>query len=122
MNTDPTPGATPGGPSQGEGSNRLAALLRMLDEQPDDPFCLYGIAQEYLTRGAFGDAIMWFDRTLAADADHAYAYYHKARAQEDAGDITGAVETLRAGLVAARRTVDAKAEGELLSALDLLLP
>lgn len=102
--------------------DRLATLMRMHDAEPDDAFCLYGIAQEHLKRGANAEAIAWFDRTIAADPDHAYAHYHKAKALEDADRIDDAIETLRAGLDVAKRTGDGKAVNELALALDLLTP
>jgi len=103
-------------------ADRLATLLRMHEQEPEDSFCLYGIAQEHLKRGDHDAAIDWFNRTIAVEPDHAYAYFHKAKAQEEADRTDDAVETLRAGLDVAKRCGDEKAANELAAALDLLLP
>jgi len=103
-------------------TDRLEALMRMLEQDPNDAFCLYGVAQEHLKRGRFDDAVAWFDRAIAADPDHAYAHYHKARALEEGDRIDEAIATLRTGLEVAQRTGDGKAANELAVALDLLVP
>ncbi|MFT3686319.1 MAG: hypothetical protein QM783_15600 [Phycisphaerales bacterium] len=71
-------------------SDRLAKLEKLLALDPADTFVLYGIAQEHGKAGDFAKAIEFYDRTLAADPAYCYAYFHKARAQQAAGDLTGA--------------------------------
>lgn len=100
--------------------SRLDKLLKMLETDPADPFVLYGIAQEHSKAGRHADAITYFDRCIAADAGHAYAYYHKAVAQRDLGDDAAAIVTLRRGIDAASRSKDSKAKGELEGLLDTL--
>ncbi|MFO0874700.1 MAG: hypothetical protein U0575_12120 [Phycisphaerales bacterium] len=98
--------------------DRMAALLKLLDADPNDTFCLYGVAQEHVRRGDHVQAIAWFDRTIAIDRNHAYAWFHKAKTQDAAGDRAAARETLREGLAAARRAGDAKAASEIEGYLD----
>jgi tetratricopeptide (TPR) repeat protein len=98
----------------------IEQLTRLLEAEPNDPFLLYGIAQEHLKAGDFDTAVAWFDRTIAADPAHAYAYFHKARAQEEAGRRDDAVATLRAGVQVARAGGDQKAWSELAGFLDEL--
>ncbi len=57
---------------------------------------------------------------LAADEAYLYAYYHKAVSQQELGDIPGAKATLGAGLKAARKAGDAKAQSEMQTLLDML--
>ena len=99
---------------------RLDKLLKMIDAAPSDAFLLYGAALEYKNRGALPDAVAFLDRAIAADAGMCYAYYQKGQVLEETGDTDAAAATYRAGLVAARRVGDAKAEGELSQALSIV--
>lgn len=105
-----------------ENSPRLQKLERLLAAEPNDPFCLYAMGQEFASLGQPESAIAWFDRAIAADPDHAYARFHKARALESLGRLAEAKASLREGLAAAERTRDGKARSELASALDSLEP
>lgn len=98
----------------------IEQLTRLLEAEPNDPFLLYGIAQEHLKNGDHDAAVEWFDRTIAADPKHAYAYFHKARAHEAADRREQAIESIRAGIVIARDTGDQKAWSELAGYLDEL--
>lgn len=99
---------------------RIELLQKMLEEDPKDAFCRYGMAQEYLKAGNIDEALAWFDRTIESDGDYCYAYYHKARALEQAGRIEDAVAVLNAGLARARATGDSHAVSEIQSMLDQL--
>ena len=94
--------------------------MRMLEQDPSDAFCLYGVAQEHASAGRLEEAVAWFHRTIAADPGHAYARFHLAKALERAGDVPGAVSALQEGLRVARASGDAKAANELASYLDEL--
>lgn len=96
---------------------RIELLQKMLEKDPGDSFCCYWMAQEYLKLGDIDHAVNWFDRTIAADPDYCYAYFHKARALEMGGRLTEAQTTLRAGLERARAQGDSHAIGELQSYL-----
>lgn len=93
--------------------SRLTQLQRLHDADPGDADVMYMLAQEHAKAGETAEAVAWFDRCLAANAGYCYAYFHKARALEDAGRVVEAAATLRAGLEAARRTSDAKAAAEI---------
>ncbi len=98
----------------------IEQLTRLLEAEPNDPFLLYGIAQEHMRLGDFDQAVAWFDRTIAADPAHAYAFFHKARALEAAERTAEAVATLREGVSVARAAGDQKAWSELAGYLDEL--
>jgi|TARA_R110000782_G_scaffold259836_7_gene350641 tetratricopeptide (TPR) repeat protein len=98
----------------------IEQLTRLLEAEPNDPFLLYGVAQEHLKAGDLDAAVAWFDRTIAADPAHAYAYFHKARALETAERTEDAVATLREGVRVARAAGDQKALSELSGYLDEL--
>lgn len=101
-------------------ADRIDQLKKILAEEPNDAFCLYGLAQEHAKLGQHDVAIEYYDRTLAVDPDYCYAYFHKARSQEEAGDVEGAKATLRAGFERAKDCDDAKAAGEIAGYLDSL--
>lgn len=94
-------------------SDRLAKLFKLLALDEQDTFVLYGIAQEHAKLGDHAQAVMWFDKTLAIDPQYCYAYYHKARSQQAAGDLAAARQTVLAGVQAAHRAGDGKALSEL---------
>lgn len=94
-------------------SERLAKLQKLLALDEGDVFVLYGLAQEYGKVGEYAQAVGFYDRALAVDPGYCYAYYHKARAQQGAGDIAAARATVQAGVQAAHRVGDGKALGEL---------
>jgi predicted Zn-dependent protease len=101
-------------------ASRLQKLLRMLEAEPGDAFCLYAIAQEHLRLGAPEEALAWFDRTIAADPAHAYAHFHAAKMLEQLGRIGDARRMLDAGRATATRSGDAKAASEIAGYLDTL--
>jgi tetratricopeptide (TPR) repeat protein len=94
--------------------------MRMLEQDPSDAFCLYGIAQEHASAGRFDEAVTWFQRTIQTDPAHAYARFHLAKALERKGDVASAIAALREGLSVARNAGDTKAANELAGYLDEL--
>ncbi|MDA0294794.1 MAG: tetratricopeptide repeat protein [Planctomycetota bacterium] len=93
--------------------DRLTRLLSMLDAEPDDPFCLYGIAQEHANAGDHDTAVTWYDKAIAVDPDDGYHYFHKARSLESLQRLDVAIATVDAGIAAARRGGDSHALAEL---------
>lgn len=98
----------------------IAQLEKLLALDPNDPFVLYGLAQEHAKAKDFAAACVLYDRCLAADPAYCYAYFHKAKTQQAAGDEAGAAATLRAGLAAAKKASDFKAMSEISGFLDEL--
>lgn len=98
----------------------MPQLLRLVEAEPNDAFLLYGVAQEYGRRGATDEAVRWYDRCLAVDPAYCYAYYHKAKALEEADRIPEAVAVLRAGLIKAKAVRDAQAINEIAGFLDAI--
>lgn len=101
-------------------SDRIEKLKSMLEAEPKDAFCLYGLGLEYSKIGDYDNAVEYFDQTIEADPDYCYAYFHKARALEERGMIRDAMTTLREGLARALAVGDAKAEEELQALLESL--
>src|SRR5688572_26118619 len=99
-------------------SDRISQLHSLLQSEPDDAFCMYGLAMEYAKTGDATRAVEWFDRVIEADADYLYAYFHKARTLADQGDIEGALASAQEGVQRARALHDAKAASELAALVD----
>jgi predicted Zn-dependent protease len=72
-------------------ADRIKKLKVLLEQEPGDPFLLYSLAQDYAKAGDAANALAFFDRTIAADQDYCYAYYHKARVQQQSGDTAPAM-------------------------------
>lgn len=102
------------------GMPSISQLEKLLQVDPEDPFVLYGLAQEHTKRGETELAVNFYDRCLAADPTYLYAYYHKARALQQAGRIEEALATVKAGREQAVRAQDAHAAGELSTLQDEL--
>ncbi len=93
--------------------DRIAKLLKLLEADPADAFCLYSLGQEHSKTGNTEQAVAYFDRALAADSGYLYAYYHKARVLQAAGQAESALATLSEGIAHASQLGDAKAEREM---------
>jgi Flp pilus assembly protein TadD len=102
--------------------DRLAQLMAMLERDPSDAFCLYGVAQEHAKADRLEEAVRWFERLLQVEPTHAYAHFHLAKVLERAGRVNAAAEVLGRGLQAARATGDAKAADEIAGFLDEITP
>jgi tetratricopeptide (TPR) repeat protein len=100
--------------------SRVAQLERLLAAEPNDPFVLYGLANEYAKLGRVDEAVAFYDRCLAADPGYLYAYYHKGKTLGDADRTAEAVTTLKVGLEKAKAARDAKAANEIGGLLDSL--
>ena len=96
----------------------IADLEKLLAQEPNDPFVLYGLANEYAKARETDKAVIFYDRCVAADPAYSYAYYHKARALEAAGRKAEALASITAGIAAATKAGDQHAVSELQSLRD----
>jgi len=90
-------------------------IQKFLTQEPNDPFMLYALATDHAKESEHESAIEYFDKTIAADPDYVYAYYHQARSYEALNRIKEAKTTLDTGLEAAKRTNDAQGINEITS-------
>lgn len=100
--------------------DRLSKLLSMLEADPGDAFCLYGIAQEHAGNGEHETALEWYAKAAVAAPDDGYVHFHRARSLEDLGRVDEAITAVRDGLAAAGRSGDAHAQSELNGLLESL--
>src|SRR5690348_12183173 len=99
---------------------RLEQLQRMLQQTPDDPFLLYGIALEYKKANDTAQAIEYLDRTVRADPGYCYAYFQRGQVHESMGDLEAAKQAYRHGIEAADKKGDQHARSELEGALAMI--
>ncbi len=100
--------------------DRLAQLTSMHEADPADADLPYMIAMEHVKAERWSDAIDWFDRTLAIDADYCYAFYQKAKALSQLGRDEQARDVIALGMDTARRSGNDKALGELAELRDAM--
>ena len=93
--------------------DRMSHLRNLLENDPHDAFCMYGIAMEHANAGQNEEAIAWFDQTIETDPAYCYAWLHKARCQDDAGDSANALKTLEEGIAQAQTLGDQHAADEM---------
>ncbi len=74
---------------------------------------LYAMAQDHTKESEHEHAIEYYQKTIDADPDYAYAYYHMARSLEALERIDESKAILDAGLEAAKRANDAKGISEI---------
>ncbi len=94
-------------------NDRLTQLRNLLESDPHDAFCMYGIAMEHSKTGCHQEAIAWFNRTIETDPSYCYAWLHKARCQYDSDDPIGASQTLKDGIKQAKELGDQHAADEM---------
>lgn len=97
--------------------SRIDALLAFLEEDPNDPFTRFALAQEYLKAGRTDDALAFFEKLIDEDPEYVGTYYHLGKLYERLGRREEARATYRAGIVVAQRQRDAHARAELQDAL-----
>ena len=99
-------------------TDRLQALLEFAEQNPDDAFVRYGLAQEYANQGQLEKAAEEFTRLVETNPSYQAAYYHGGQTYLKMGRKTEAHEWFRKGINLAGRTGDSHARDELLAALD----
>lgn len=97
--------------------NRLEAIKAFLQEDPDDPFSRFALAQEYRKLGQSDEAIAAFEALVADHPNYVGTYYHLGKLYEEAGRKEDAVGTYQSGIERSTAARDYHARSELQSAL-----
>ncbi len=98
-------------------TDRLDTLLQFHDEDPDDAFTRFAIAQEYLKRDETEQALSFLEGLVADDPEYTGTYYHLARLYERLGRREDAISTYRKGVKQAQAQRQTKDLSELQDAL-----
>lgn len=98
-------------------SDRLAALLAFLVDDPSDDFTRFALAQEYARLGRTAEARAAYEGLVRASPGYVGTYYHLGKLCEAEGDADAARRAYRDGIAVASAARDAHARAELQSAL-----
>ncbi|HRP63372.1 MAG TPA: tetratricopeptide repeat protein [Phycisphaerales bacterium] len=101
-------------------TDRIEKLMKLLEAEPTDAFCLYGLAQEYARMSDHARAVEYYSRAIESDPDYLYAYFHMAKSLEAMSNMTAARQVLEKGLKRAADAGDPKALGEIAGYLDAI--
>jgi tetratricopeptide (TPR) repeat protein len=99
-------------------SNRIAALLEFLKEDPSDPSTRYMLALEYISSGEPEKAMSEMHCIYDQAPGYLPNYYHYGKLLEAAGETERAVFIYEAGIKLAMANRDMHTLNELRSALD----
>lgn len=97
--------------------DRLDQLLQFYEEDPDDAFTRFALAQEYLNRGEVDEALTLFEELVDTDPDYVGTYYHLGKLYERLDRTEDAIETYERGVEVAREQRAQKDLSELQDAL-----
>lgn len=97
--------------------DRLTHLLQFYEEDPNDPFTRFALAQEYVKRGEPEKALGIYEKLTIDHPDYVGTYYHLGKLYEGLGRKEQAIATYRTGIAAAQRLRDFHARAELQDAL-----
>jgi tetratricopeptide (TPR) repeat protein len=96
---------------------RLKALLSFLDEDPNDPFTMFAIAQEYAKLGEHDEALRFYQRLVHEHPRYVGTYLHLGNLYRGFGRLDDAVSTFESGIAVANEISDFHARSELQDAL-----
>jgi tetratricopeptide (TPR) repeat protein len=99
--------------------SRLDQLLKFYEEDPSDPFNLYGLALEYL-KNDVNKSKQMFDRLLNEFPDYIPTYYHAAKLYVELNEKENAIKIYKQGIERSSKLQDTKANRELKSAYEEL--
>ena len=93
--------------------DRLDQLLEFYEEDPNDNFVRFALAQEYLKRDNTERALNLFEELVETDPDYVGTYYHLGKLYERLNRTEDAIETYDDGITVARKQQDTKDLSEL---------
>ena len=101
-------------------SDRIKPLLNLLKDNPDDPFLIFALAQEWMKTGRIDEALECYNKLLKTNPEYTATYYHLGKLYETTGELDLAAKTFKAGLERTKANGEHHAYSELEAALNLL--
>ena len=98
--------------------DRIAALIEVLTQNPNDAFARYGLALEHSNRGDFEHALAEFSTLLKTHPDYTAGYFMAAQTLAKAERIDESKRMLVDGISSARRTGNNHAQSEMTAMLE----
>ena len=83
-------------------TDRLEQLKTFYEEDSEDPFTRYALAQEHLKQGHTDRALALFEELVEKDPDYVGTYYHLGKLYERLDRTDDALETYEQGIEVAR--------------------
>jgi tetratricopeptide (TPR) repeat protein len=96
-------------------ATRLEQLQSFFNEDPYDPFNIYGLALEYMKTDV-EKSVEYFEKLLEEHPDYIPTYYHAGKLFESIGERNKAITTFEQGILRARTSNEIKALRELQAA------
>ncbi len=93
--------------------NRLEALLKLFEKDPNDSFTIYGIGLEYLSQKDFSNAEKYFQFLLEKDPNYVPVYIQYAQLKEKLNQINEAKLLYHKGIEKAKAVGDKKSAFEM---------
>jgi tetratricopeptide (TPR) repeat protein len=100
--------------------DRLQALKSILEQNPEDGFARYGLAQAYASQGDHETAVSEYRRLIENNPNYAAAYFHAGQSLEQLGRTEDARAMYQRGIEVTTRIGDTHTRSELQAVLDLL--
>ena len=101
-------------------TDRLEQLIKFHEEDPGDPFTLYGLALEYQKTDRL-KSDRCFDTLLNKFPDYLPTYYHAAKLKSEFGHTDAAADIYKRGMELAQKLRDDSTLRELKSAYDEMM-
>ena len=98
--------------------DKIATLNEILAQDPTNAFARYGLAMEHNAQGNPDLALTEFTALINHNPDYVPAYQMSAQTLAKLGRTNEAITRLKEGLIAAKRTSNAHAAGEMQTLLD----
>ena len=83
-------------------TDRLEQLKTFHEEDPEDPFTRYALAQEHLKHDHTERALALFEELVETDPDYVGTYYHLGKLYEQLDRTDDALDTYEQGIEMAR--------------------
>jgi tetratricopeptide (TPR) repeat protein len=83
-------------------TDRLEQLKTFYEEDPEDPFTRYALAQEHLKHDHTDRALALFEELVETDPDYVGTYYHLGKLYEQLDRTDDALDTYEQGIEMAR--------------------
>jgi len=86
--------------------DRIEALKQLLEQEPHDTMLLFGLGNEFFSRGQYAEALPYFEEAVRVDPEYAAVYVYLARAYEESNQPDLVRQTLERGWGPAVRSGD----------------